>query len=169
MIIIVNMWYSKAVTGGCHSVPLCSKVNATSSAIISSSSAIRHQGETPVMTQPIFLVGPAAVGKPPLAWSWRVPVNVILLIPTTAAGSGRTNHRGYRRKEGWESFRSRGTAALEAVTARCGNCHRRWELFWRNITAALCAKKGFMIYLCAPVAALVGAPGSVSEEATSLR
>jgi shikimate kinase (EC 2.7.1.71) len=37
-------------------------------------------------------------------------------------------------------------------------------LFWLNVIATLCAKKGIVIYLCAPVSALVGRLEAFPEE-----
>lgn len=57
------------------------------------------------------------MGKPPLVWSWRVCARVSLSILTTGSENAGKTIADIVEDEGWESFRARETATLEAVTA----------------------------------------------------
>ncbi|STQ13825.1 shikimate kinase [Enterobacter cloacae] len=67
-------------------------------------------------------------------------------------------------KEGWESFRSRETAALEAVTAPDAVIATGGGIILAEYNRRYMREKGIVIYLCAPVAALVGRLEAFPEE-----
>ena len=121
------------------------------------------------MTQPIFLVGPRGCGKTTVGSSWRVPVNVILLIPTTGCRLRPDKPSRISSKRGLESFRSRETAALEAVTAPDAVIATGGGIILAEYNRRFMREKGIVIYLCAPVVALVGRLEAFPEEGNVLR
>ncbi|MCU6413842.1 shikimate kinase AroL [Enterobacter cloacae] len=117
------------------------------------------------MTQPIFLVGPRGCGKTTVGLELaracqRHFVDTDHWLQTQA---GQTI-ADIVEKEGWESFRSRETAALEAVTAPDAVIATGGGIILAAYNRRFMREKGIVIYLCAPVAALVGRLEAFPEE-----
>ena len=109
------------------------------------------------MTQPIFLVGPRGCGKTTvgLALARACQSQFIDTDHWLQEHAGQTIAEIVE-KEGWESFRARETAALEAVTAPATVIATGGGIILAEYNRQFLREKGIVIYLCAPVSTLVG-------------
>ena len=117
------------------------------------------------MTQPIFLVGPRGCGKTTVGLELarvchRQFVDTDHWLQTEA---GKTIAEIVE-QEGWESFRARETATLEAVTAPSTVIATGGGIVLAECNRHFMREKGIVIYLSAPVSALVGRLEAFPEE-----
>ena len=117
------------------------------------------------MTQPIFLVGPRGCGKT------TVGLELARACHRQFVDTDHwlQEHAGQTiaeivEKEGWESFRARETAALEAVTAPATVIATGGGIILAEYNRQFLREKGIVIYLCAPVSTLVGRLEAFPEE-----
>lgn len=117
------------------------------------------------MTQPIFLVGPRGCGKTTvgLALARACQSQFIDTDHWLQEHAGQTIAEIVE-KEGWESFRARETAALEAVTAPATVIATGGGIILAEYNRQFLREKGIVIYLCAPVSTLVGRLEAFPEE-----
>jgi len=109
------------------------------------------------MTQPIFLVGPRGCGKTTVGLELarvchRQFVDTDHWLQTEA---GKTIAEIVEH-EGWESFRARETAALKAVITPSAVIATGGGIVLAECNRHFMREKGIVIYLSAPVSALVG-------------
>ena len=117
------------------------------------------------MNQPIFLVGPRGCGKTTvgLALARACQSQFIDTDHWLQEHAGQTIAEIVE-KEGWESFRARETAALEAVTAPATVIATGGGIILAEYNRQFLREKGIVIYLCAPVSTLVGRLEAFPEE-----
>ena len=117
------------------------------------------------MNQPIFLVGPRGCGKTTvgLALARACQSQFIDTDHWLQEHAGQTIAEIVE-KEGWESFRARETAALEAVTAPATVIATGGGIILAEYNRQFLREKGSVIYLCAPVSTLVGRLEAFPEE-----
>ena len=117
------------------------------------------------MTQPIFLVSPRGCGKTTVGLELarvchRQFVDTDHWLQTEA---GKTIAEIVE-QEGWESFRARETAALKAVTTPSAVIATGGGIVLAECNRHFMREKGIVIYLSAPVSALVGRLEAFPEE-----
>jgi len=117
------------------------------------------------MTQPIFLIGPRGCGKT------TVGLELARLCQSEFVDTDHwlQTHAGKSiaeivEQEGWESFRARETATLEAVTAGSGIIATGGGIILSAYNRQFMREKGTVIYLCAPVPVLVERLEAFPEE-----
>ncbi|MCI1899310.1 MAG: shikimate kinase AroL [Enterobacter sp.] len=117
------------------------------------------------MTQPIFLVGPRGCGKS------TVGLELARACQSEFVDTDHwlQTHAGHSiaeivEKEGWDSFRSRETATLEAVTAPSTIVATGGGIILADYNRQFMREKGVVIYLCAPVSTLVERLEAFPEE-----
>ena len=117
------------------------------------------------MTQPIFLIGPRGCGKT------TVGHELARLCGCECIDTDRWLQTHAQKsiaeiveQEGWESFRARETAALEAVTAVSGVIATGGGIILAPYNRQFMREKGTVIYLSAPVPVLVGRLEAFPEE-----
>lgn len=117
------------------------------------------------MTQPIFLVGPRGCGKTTvgLELAHACQSQFVDTDHRLQAVAGETIAEIVE-KEGWESFRARETAALEAVAAPSTVIATGGGIILAEHNRQFMREKGIVIYLCAPVDTLVGRLEAFPEE-----
>ena len=117
------------------------------------------------MNQPIFLVGPRGCGKTTvgLALARACQSQFIDTDHWLQEHAGQTIAEIVE-KEGWESFRARETAALEAVTAPATVIATGGGIILAEYNRQFLREKGIVIYLCAPVSTPVGRLEAFPEE-----
>ena len=117
------------------------------------------------MNQPIFLVGPRGCGKTTvgLALARACHRQFVDTDHWLQEHAGQTIAEIVE-KEGWESFRARETAALEAVTAPATVIATGGGIILAEYNRQFLREKGIVIYLCAPVSTLVGRLEAFPEE-----
>ena len=122
------------------------------------------------MTQPIFLVGPRGCGKTTVGLELARVCHRQFVVHQ----GRRTDHRlqteagktiaDIVEQEGWESFRARETAALKAVTTPSAVIATGGGIVLAECNRHFMREKGIVIYLSAPVSALVGRLEAFPEE-----
>lgn len=108
------------------------------------------------MTQPIFLIGPRGCGKTTVGHE----LARLCGSPCIDTDSWLQSHAGKSiaeivEEEGWESFRARETAALEAVAASPDVIATGGGIILAPYNRQFMRDKGMVIYLNAPVPVLV--------------
>lgn len=117
------------------------------------------------MTQPIFLVGPRACGKTTVGLELaRVCQSQFVDTDRWLQQEAGESIADIVEREGWESFRARETAALEAVTAPSTVIATGGGIILAAHNRQFMREKGLVIYLCAPVSTLVERLEAVPEE-----
>lgn len=117
------------------------------------------------MNPPIFLVGPRGCGKT------TVGLELARACQSQFVDTDRwlQEHADQTiaeivETEGWESFRARETAALEAVTSPETVIATGGGIILAEYNRQFMREKGIVIYLCAPVATLVARLEAFPEE-----
>jgi len=117
------------------------------------------------MNPPIFLVGPRGCGKT------TVGLELARVCQSQFVDTDHwlQEHAGQTiaeivEKEGWDSFRARETATLEAVTAPSSVIATGGGIILAACNRQFMREKGIVIYLCAPVSTLVERLEAFPEE-----
>ncbi|MEG5552236.1 shikimate kinase AroL [Enterobacter wuhouensis] len=117
------------------------------------------------MNPPIFLVGPRGCGKTTVGTELaRACDSQFVDTDHWLQENAGQSIAGIVENEGWESFRARETATLEAVTAPSTVIATGGGIILADYNRRFMREKGIVIYLCAPVATLVGRLEAFPEE-----
>ncbi|MGX9870809.1 shikimate kinase AroL [Enterobacter mori] len=117
------------------------------------------------MNPPIFLVGPRGCGKTTVGLELaRVCQSQFVDTDHWLQEHAAQSIAEIVEKEGWESFRARETAALEAVTSPATIIATGGGIILAEYNRQFMRDKGIVIYLCAAVSTLVGRLEAFPEE-----
>lgn len=117
------------------------------------------------MNQPIFLVGSRGCGKTTVGLELaRVCQSQFVDTDRWLQDNAGQTIAEIVEKEGWESFRARETATLEAVTAPDTIVATGGGIILAEHNRQFMREKGIVIYLCAPVSTLVARLEAFPEE-----
>lgn len=117
------------------------------------------------MTQPIFLVGPRGCGKTTVGFELaRVCESQFVDTDHWLQTHAGQSIAEIVEKEGWESFRTRESETLEAVTAPSTIVATGGGIILAERNRQFMREKGIVIYLCAPVSTLVERLEAFPEE-----
>ena len=109
------------------------------------------------MNPPIFLVGPRGCGKTTVGLELaRLCQSQFVDTDHWLQENAGKTIADIVENEGWESFRARETATLEAVTAPSTVIATGGGIILAPYNRQFKREKGVVIYLCAPVSTLVG-------------
>ncbi len=117
------------------------------------------------MNPPIFLVGPRGCGKTTVGLELaRLCQSQFVDTDHWLQENAGKTIADIVEDEGWESFRARETATLEAVTAPSTVIATGGGIILAPYNRQFMREKGVVIYLCAPVSTLVGRLEAFPEE-----
>ena len=117
------------------------------------------------MNPPIFVVGPRGCGKTTVGLELaRLCQSQFVDTDHWLQENAGKTIADIVEDEGWESFRARETATLEAVTAPSTVIATGGGIILAPYNRQFMREKGVVIYLCAPVSTLVGRLEAFPEE-----
>lgn len=117
------------------------------------------------MTQPIFLIGSRGCGKTTVGHELaRARQSQFVDTDRWLQDHAQQSIAEIVEKEGWESFRARETAALEAVTMPSTIVATGGGIILSEYNRRFMREKGLVIYLCAPVSVLAERLEAAPEE-----
>lgn len=117
------------------------------------------------MTLPIFLIGARGCGKTTVGRALALAQGCQFVdTDSWLQEAAQQTIAGIVDNEGWEGFRARETAALEAVTAPAQVVATGGGIILSDYNRRFMRENGVVVYLCAPVDVLAGRLEAFPEE-----